>query len=337
MGFNNRRILDFVNLLKACASNRKKDCKKKQAEPAKKIAKGADNAQEIADVLLSTSFLHSKLPQEILNQKLDPGNPYCDLEYNVRELAREITDQQQTLQADLRSIDRQLLILAQRFQEAVEKGYKTAAFVSMEGLMYGIPNIRNRVPQNDLTFCRQYVKANANYLKEWARLTDLAKGLDLLRENLERHKENYCLVEEEVKKRIDDLRTELKTNAHKRKLFEEFYYQEKPGESLSCSNEGRELYDALIELRLKQINLDLQDCVIKREENRLNSQKGQVTRLREKLNGLPIVQSPNQLNAFQEAMEEMESVLQQAEEVLKQFREEEEMLQDTGGGKSMQK
>ena len=167
MGFNNRRILDFVNLLKDCASNRKKDCKKKQAEPAKKIAKGADNAQEIADVLLSTSFLHSKLPQEILNQKLDPGNPYCDLEHNARELAREITDQQQILQVDLRSIDQQLLVLARCFQEAVEKGYKTAAFASMEGLVYGIHKIRNRVPQNDLSFCSQYVEVNTNYLKEW--------------------------------------------------------------------------------------------------------------------------------------------------------------------------
>lgn len=68
MGFNNRKIQDFVNLFKVCAAYRKKGCKKKESEP--KIANEMDNAKAIIDVLLSTSFLHSKLPQEILNQKV---------------------------------------------------------------------------------------------------------------------------------------------------------------------------------------------------------------------------------------------------------------------------
>ena len=310
---------------------------------------------------------------------MDSKDPYCDLEHNARELAQEITDQQQTLQVDLRSIDRQLLILAQRFQEAVEKGYKIAAFAAIEGLTHGIDEIRCRVPQKDLTFCSQYIEVNTNYLKEWVQLADLAKGLDLMRENVERRKEDYRVAQEEEKKQIENLREELETNDQKRKLFNEICRQEKSGERSSWPDEEerRELCGKLIMLRFKQADLDLQYCLVKQEENRLNFQKGRTDALKEKLNGLPVIQDPNQLDALQNALQKitrktemgpqsvefdetlsgmnqikeqllqmqnaegdpsaMEAVLQQTEEVLKRFREEEETLRNAGEGKSRQK
>lgn len=198
-----------------------------------------------------------------------------------------------------------------------------------------------------------------------------------MRENVEKRKEHYCLAKEEEKKQIQNLRTELESNPHKRKLFEELCHREKSGESLSWPDDVRELYGTLIKLRLEQIDLDMQHYLIKQEENRLNSQKGRIDALKEKFNGLPIIYDSNQPGAFQDALQEitrktemkpqsaefdetlsamnqikeqllqmrnadgdpsaMKAVLQQAEEVLKQFREEEETLQDAGGGKSMQK
>ena len=305
---------------------------------------------------------------------MDSKDPYCDLEHNARELAQEITDQQQTLQVDLRSIDRQLLILAQRFQEAVEKGYKIAAFAAIEGLTHGIDEIRCRVPQKDLTFCSQYIEVNTNYLKEWVQLADLAKGLDLMRENVERRKEDYRVAEGEEKKQIENLRSELETNDQKRKLFNEIYRHTKPEERLRWPNDVRELYGILIKLRLKQVDLELQYYLMKQEDNRLTSQKGRVDALKEKLNGLPVVQNPNQLNEFRDAMEgmvqemaqldaeldetlstmdrieaqllqmqnapgnlrAMETAQQQADKLVRQFQEEDEALLDTGRVKSMQ-
>ena len=369
-----------LNPFKAWAASREEKRNREEAEAAKKIAnETAYNEKAIADTLLGVSFIHSRLPQEVLNQRTlrenqNDNDPCCDLEHNARELAREITDQQQTLQVDLRSIDQQLLVLAQRFQEAVEKGYKTAAFASMEGLAHGIDEIRYRVPQNNLTFCSQYIEVNTNYLKEWVQLVDLAKGLDLMRENVERRKEDYCVAEEEEKRQIENLRMELKINGKKRKLFEEIYRHVKPEERLRWPNDVRDLYGILIKLRLKQIDLELQYYLMKQEDNRLTSQKGRVDALKEKLNGLPVVQNPNQLNEFQEAMEGMvremaqldaeldetlstmdkieaqllqmqnapgnlralEAAQQQAEKVVERFREEDEALLDTSRVKSLE-
>ena len=369
-----------LNPFKAWAASREEKRNREEAEAAKKIAnETAYNEKAIADTLLGVSFIHSRLPQEVLNQRTlredqNDNDPCCDLEHNARELAREIADQQQTLQVDLRSIDQQLLVLAQRFQEAVEKGYKTAAFAAMEGLAHGIDEIRYRVPQNDLTFCSQYIEVNTNYLKEWIQLADLAKGLDLMRENVERRKEDYRVAEGEEKKQIENLRSELETNDQKRKLFNEIYRHTKPEERLRWPNDVRELYGILIKLRLKQVDLELQYYLMKQEDNRLTSQKGRVDALKEKLNGLPVVQNPNQLNEFRDAMEgmvqemaqldaeldetlstmdrieaqllqmqnapgnlrAMETAQQQADKLVRQFQEEDEALLDTGRVKSMQ-
>ena len=227
------------------------------------------NHGKIADTLLGVSFLHSRLPQEILNQRTPredqkDTDPCCDLEHNARELAREMMDQQQTMQVDLQSLDQQLLVLAQRFQEAVEKGYAATAFAALDGLIRGVHEIRARVPQDDLTFCSQYIEVNASYLKEWVQLCDLTRKIDLMRENVDRSRACCDSKKEEMDKR-------------KKALWDEITRDERRDEISGNAN----------------------------MQNRLNALEGQAALLKGKLMGLPIVQSPNQLNEFQDAMDSM--------------------------------
>ena len=269
------------------------------------------NHGKIADTLLGVSFVDSRLPQKVLTQRT-PGEDQtdmdlcCDLEHDARELARELMDQQ-TVQVDVRNMDQQLLILAQRFQEAVEKGYTATAFATLDGLVRGVHEIRARVPQNDLTFCNQYVEVNTSYLKEWVQLCDLVKAADLMRENVERRQVSYDSEKEEVDKWKDVFWNEMNEDERRREVFLKIYQYEyaKPEERLDWSNEVWETYKTLVELRFKQVDLDLQDDLLGQEQNCLNALEGQVDLLKGKLMSLPIVQNPNQLNEFQDAMEDM--------------------------------
>ena len=299
------------NFLKDWIASGKERRRREEAEAAKKIAnETAYNEKAIADTLLGVSFLRSRLPQEILTQRTprkdqNDMDPCCDLEHDARELAREMMDQQQTMQVDLRSIDQQLLVLAQRFQEAVEKGYATTAFAALDGMIRGIHEIRARVPQNDLKFCNQYIEVNTNYLKEWVHLCDQVKEMDLMRENVKKRQASYDSEKEEADKRKDAFWKKMEQDGHKGDIFLKIYQYKKPEDRLSWSNEVMEVYENLVEMRFKDADLDLQNCLLRQEQSRLSNQEGQVEFLRGKLLGLPIVQDPNQLNELQDAMDGM--------------------------------
>lgn len=303
---NTKRDTRQANPIMAWWTSREERRKAAEAEAARKIANEMANSEAaIVDTLLGTRFLHSKLPAEILSRKMDPNQTCCDLEYNARALAREITDQQQPIQVDLRKIDEKLLQLAGLFSESVEQGYKTASYVAMEGLTRGIHMIRARVPQNNLEFASQYVEENARYLASWAELIDRAKGLDLLRENVETQRANYEKSLKAAETERARFRDEWMTDPGKLKMFKMIYDHKTQEERLQWPNEVRDLYSFLLKLRMKQMDLQLQNYLLNQEDQRLTKQKMQVSSFQDALMGQPIVEDPNQLNKFQDAMQEM--------------------------------
>ncbi len=294
------------NPFAAWAAKRREAKQAAAEEAAQKITNDtAKNEAAFVETLASIDFLHSKLPKEALEAKVDPNRPCGDLEYCARAMQQMLIKNPQTLSVDLRPIDEKLMNLVILFKQAVEQGDEKAAFAAKAGLVQGFTKIRNRIPENQPELFKLFVETNVKYLDSWITLVNLAETADRMKQNFDREK---ALYDEELAKEAaatDALYELLKTDAEYNAAFNKMNRYDAPEDRRLWTPKQREVHVDMVERRMNKGRLNLKKTIVTQSEQDLTSKLNQVEVLYTKVAKIPIVEDPNLINKYREQIDQL--------------------------------
>ena len=267
----------------------------------------AQNATDVAEKLRTVSFApnRSRLPRDILEEKKNPDQLSCDMELIARSLAARLEKQEPSAQIDLRPIDTQLNVLADRFVAAVKSGYPTEARVILDALNRGIDMIRNRVPSEDPEFAKQYIEENAAYLERWVHLADSARTLDQISENVVCQQRDYDIEEAALKESKEAIWEQAQQDAKTKNAMKVIFDHKTLEDRMRWSKEVRELYNFMLACRMKEVNLMLKRYLVDQEKQQRNAQKAQVNTMKNSLIDLAVVRNKDEVNHFHDSVAKM--------------------------------
>ncbi len=287
------------------AGRRERKAQEEEAAARRITDKMAENENTLQSILEGINFLHSKLSAETLNYKSNPNQKYGDLEQTARGLAQAIRKNPLTVDVDIRKIDEKLLILAQRFRDAVENGDRHAAYAAKAGLARGILDIRNRIPVHQPEMIEQFVELNTQYLDEWLTLVGFAQLADRSEENVGNLKVKYDQTREEYDSEVKKLYDSLQADPKTRDALSFIQNQTDKNDWSTWSEERRKVYAAMVDQRFKQVNIDLDAYQYQTEQTSMQKYLNDVDLLSAKLARVPIAVDPNQMNRYQEAIDNL--------------------------------
>lgn len=285
----------------------RKERKKALAEQTAKIITDdtAKNETAIIDTLSSIDFIHSRLPEEVLEAKSNPNRPCGDLEYASKAICRMLLKNPQTLSLDLRKLDEKLLTISMLFKQSIEQGDKRAAFAAKAALVRGINDIRTRIPANSPELFNQFIEANAKYLDSWITLVGLAQVADRMEQNAEEQKALLTSKEEKHKKALEQLKSIIQEDSVKAEIFADIVNHDTPEERAKWTQEQRDMHKLLIEKRMDGVILQLDRLLLQQKETDLASKESQIETLYSKVASQEIVADPNLMNKFREEVDKM--------------------------------
>ncbi len=275
------------------------------AEQAAKIITNdtAKNEAAIVDKLASIDFLHSKLPKEVLDAKSDPNRPYGDLEYASRAIQSILLKNPQSLSADIRSIDEKLLTLSILFKQAIEQGDEKAAFAAKAGLLRGLTNIRNKIPENQPDLFKLFVETNTKYLDSWVTLVNLSQVSDRMKQNVEREREMYASEKEKCDNDTDALYELLKNDYEMNQAYQEIIENDSVENRIRWNDKQREVHIMMVERRMAKARLNLKNFMLVKGEEELSTKNNEIEVLYAKVAKMPIVTDPNLMNKYKEQVD----------------------------------
>ena len=253
----------------------------------------------------SIDFIHSRLPEEVLEAKSNPNRPCGDLEYASKAICRMLLKNPQTLSLDLRKLDEKLLTISMLFKQSIEQGDKRAAFAAKAALVRGINDIRTRIPANSPELFNQFIEANAKYLDSWITLIGLAQVADRVEQNAEEQKALLISKEEKHKKALEQLKSIIQEDSVKAEIFADIVNHDTPEERAKWTQEQRDMHKLLIEKRMDGVILQLDRLLLQQKETDLASKESQIETLYSKVASQEIVADPNLMNKFREEVDKM--------------------------------
>lgn len=293
----------------------RKDRKKALAEQTAKIITDdtAKNETAIIDTLSGIDFLHSRLPEDVLEAKSNPSRSCGDLEYAAKALCKTLQKNPQTLSVDLRKLDEKLLAISMMFKQAVEQGDKRAAFAAKAALVRGIHDIRSKVPANSPELFNQFIEANVRYLDGWLTLIGHAQVADRMEQNAKEQKASLTAKQEKHQKAVEDLKTILHEDEVKGNIFADMVQHDSPEERAKWTQEQRDMHKLMIDRRMDNVLLQLDGLLLYQKETDLASQEHKVETLSSKLASQVIVADPNLMNKFREEVDQMFDALAESD------------------------
>ncbi len=271
--------------------------------------KTAENENKMADLLGGIDFIHSKLPKEVLDFKTNPNQKYGDLEYTVLAIRNLIITNPQDLRMDIRKIDERILALVLMLKEAVEQGDTNAAYTAKAGLLRGINDIRNRIPQNQPELAKAFVEQNAAYLDGWITLIGTAKSVDMKERNLKTERTQFEEKRAQIRLKEEDFKAKMTTVTDENMEDAEALYKilehDLPEERLKWTDKEREIHRALVEFALDKNVFNIRSTKLEQDEMSLSASKSRLETMFTAVSTLPIVIDPNLLNKQAEAIDNM--------------------------------
>ena len=265
----------------------------------------AKNETAIIDTLSSIDFIHSRLPEEVLEAKSNPNRPCGDLEYASKAICRMLLKNPQTLSLDLRKLDEKLLTISMLFKQSIEQGDKRAAFAAKAALVRGINDIRTRIPANSPELFNQFIEVNAKYLDSWITLVELAQNADRVEQNAEEQKALLTTKEEKHKKAQEQLKSTIQEDSVKAEIIADMAKHDTPEERAKWTQEQRDMHKLLVEKRMEGVILQLDRLLLQQKETDLASKESQIETLYSKVASQEIVTDPNLMNKFREEVDKM--------------------------------
>ena len=295
-----------TNPFTAWAQGRKERKKEAREKAVRMIAnKTVRNETLMIDQLNAIDFLHSRLPETVLNAKSRENQDCCDLEFAVRAIVHKLLKEQQAIKIDIQEIDERLLTLILLFQEAVKQGDVNAAYAAKGALVRGVNEIRTRIPNNRPQLARQFVEKNAAYLDQWITLVSFAQVTDRIKQNVESQEASYRMAKEAIDKSIEELGNLIEKDPAYSRAFYEIHEKDAPEERAKWSEEEKKLHRIMIDQRMKRVSLALNDRLLEQQKMDLSMSEAKYEALKAMVAQVPIVTDPDLMNKFQEDIDKL--------------------------------
>lgn len=284
--------------------------RERKAQEAEKAARmitdqTASNENLLQNLLEGINFIHSKLPKKTLEYRSSPSQKYGDLENTAKGLAQAIRKNPLVVDVDIRKIDEKLLVLAQRYRDAIEQGNEHAAYAAKGALTRGILDIRNKIPVHQPELIEQFVELNTQYLDEWITLVGFAQLADETQKNAEKLKEKYDQTKTEYDAEVKTLYDELQSDASLREALAFVRNQSSTASKSAWTEDQRKVYGMMLDQRFKRVNIDLDAYLFQSEQTSLQKYLNDVDILSAKLARVPIAVDPDQMNKYKEAIDNL--------------------------------
>lgn len=297
----------FDNPLSRWLEERKARQKQTEEQAVRMISnKIEDNALKLIDELNSVDFLHSDLPESILNDRREEEvrPELCALEWDTRRLIQLIRNDRQNINMDIRSIDEKLMTLVLMFKQFVAHGDVMAAQMARDALLVGIEDIRCRLPVYQPELADAFIKEHTEYLAKWITLVGFAQNYDHTKNN----RETELAATKDAHDKQDAKVNKIAQRIEKEPAFAEafFYIQDhdSPTDRAKWTKSQREVHGLMVDAKLEDFNIMLHVLQSNAFESDLSVARQQMDSLRTCLNRLPNVSDPNLMNQYKEAMEQ---------------------------------
>lgn len=302
----NRASYSSSNPISAWFANRR-ERKVQEAEKAARMItdQTANNENLLQNQLEGINFLHSGLSNKTLEYRTNPSQKYGDLEQTARGLAQAIRKNPLTVDVDIRKIDEKLLVLAQRYKDAIEKGDEHAAYAAKGALTRGVLDIRNKIPIHQPELIEQFVELNTQYLDEWITLVGFAQLADQTQKNAEKLNEKYDQAKTEYDAEVKSLYDKLQSDATLREALAFVRDQSSMASKSTWTEDQRKVYGMMLDQRFKRVNIDLDAYLFQSERTSLQKYLNDVDILSAKLARVPIAVDPDQMNKYKEAIDNL--------------------------------
>lgn len=265
----------------------------------------AENENKIVSVLEGVDFQHSRLPQDVLDKKLNENHPCGELQYATKAMIRTITKNPLDVQFDIREIDKKILQLANIFSEAVSNGEVNTVFASKKALVRGIKNIRTGVPRNNPELGEIYVVENTKHLDSWLNICSYARIVDQMADNIINDKEKLEDAQSYYDSKNAAFVEEVKGNPDNALAFAKITENTSLETRSDWSDLEREIHLKMVENRMDGVQLELKRTKLTKDELAQASALSKLDILSTKVQNLPIVTDPNLMNKFQEEIDDL--------------------------------
>lgn len=288
----------------------KQSREEKKQDALERYARGisqetAKNEANMIEALGSIDFLHSNLPEEALEQRAKPEQPYGDLEYTVLSIMKILKMNPLDVTINVVELDKRLMILINMLKEAVEQGDREAAFAAKAGLVRGVNDIRRRLPQQKTDLAELFVKQHAQYLDGWITLISSAKVVDGTKRNLLDKQAKYEVSKGENKARQDEMTQLFNENSPMGKAYVDILSNDLPEQRMKWTPEQRQVHRMLIEQAMQTVTLNLRSFELDQSQLELSSMENNLNVLFTALSDVPVVEDPNLLNQQKDVIEQM--------------------------------
>ena len=311
----------FDNPLSRWLEKRKLEQKQLEDQAVRMVTnKIEDNALTLIDKLNSVDFIHTSLPDSVLQDRqkkyeklMAEDKPeeamkierpdICSLEWTTRGLVQMIRNDRQNINMDIRPIDEKLLTLALMFQQFVAHGDAMAAKTAIAALQVGIQDIRCKLPIYQPDLAAAFVKENTEYLDKWITLVGYAQRYDHTKNNQEtelaaaqKARDKQAAKTKKIEERID-------TDPVFAKDFFHIVDHDTKTDRANWTKSQADVHSILVDAKLEDFNIKLHQLQSIAFSSDMSAVQQQMDALRTYLNKLPIVSDPNLMNQYKEAME----------------------------------
>ena len=297
----------FRNPLKEWFEKRRAEQHALEEQAIQKVTNKIEtNALTLIDELSSVDFLHTSMPEYVLNDRREEDvlPQICTLEWDCRSLIQLIRDDRQSINMDIRPIDEKLMTLVLMFKQYVAHGNVMAARMAMDALKVGVHDIRCKLPVHEPKLAEPFVEKNTEYLARWITLVEFSKSYDHTGENLDIEKAAAREALDRKEQQRDSINQRVRTD----KVFAKAFFDIQDGVNAADRSKWTELerdvHTMLVKTKLEDFNINLHTRQTTALENNLNILRQQMDSLRIFLNKKPDVANENLMNEYQEAMKQ---------------------------------
>lgn len=299
---------------------RREERKQAQAAEAARAITGetSENELKIQNVLEEIDFIHSKLPEKVLEHREKPGQTYGDLELAARALVQSLRKNPVTVHADIRGVDQKIYTLAELYKTSVEQGNVNAAYAAKAALARGIMEIRSKIPTSQPELINQFVDLNTKYLDQWITLVGYAQQADQTAVNLQKEEAEYQKRLDEYKANTRKMFANIKEDPALFDAFESLNEDFSLADRNTWSDAKKKCYSLLLEQRFQYSGVQARESFVNANRNQLLNLKNKVDVLSAKQLELPIAVDPDQMNKYKEAINDMYADLAKKDQELKE-------------------
>ena len=300
--------------------------KRKQArEQAKEdadrsiTANKAENEEKIKNKLLSINFGASPLPQEVLDEKEYPEQPYGDIEFQVMGAIERIGSNTQDYSGlDISRIDKGIYQIAILTKQAIDGGNANAARAACHALSVTIGEIRDKIPSVPVGLQKDFIEKSEEYISVWMDYIQSCTVLDGLQDSVAKREAAVNEKTRTMNQERDSMAVRMVEEPQLKAKFERIMREKYILHGNTWDEEMKSLYKWLVDMRIRESTLQYEMVSYNNDFQELTRHKRILDGFLTTLRTVPQPQDKYLMNKFNELIQKTQ---QEAAEQDQQFDE----------------